>query len=232
MPLVTRQANQGRLFVTATEPADWLDGDLWSDTTANTLKLNVTGTATAIGQTDAEIQTLISANEIWELLDNHVATGVEADYTFTPSSDLEADTYSKIIVIIQGECSGALALEMVLNGANSTDHFSNGQRLVDGAATDINLAEADEFQIADATLLGGDTAVFFAQVQIPLLVGTSGSNGFRSTTNAGFNNASYQNMAHTQGPGVLAPINSIKIQTSTSTWKAAAVITTYGVKIA
>jgi len=49
MPLVTRQANQGRFFVTATEPPDWLDGDLWSDTTTNILKLNNSGTAEAVG---------------------------------------------------------------------------------------------------------------------------------------------------------------------------------------
>ena len=49
MPLVTRQANQGNLFKQATEPPDWLDGDLWSDTTDNSLKLNVSGTATDVG---------------------------------------------------------------------------------------------------------------------------------------------------------------------------------------
>jgi len=55
MPLVTRQANQGRLFVLTTEPQDWLDGDLWSDTTANLLKLNVAGTATETGKTFAQL---------------------------------------------------------------------------------------------------------------------------------------------------------------------------------
>ena len=48
MPLVTRQANQGNLFKQATEPPDWLDGDLWSDTTDGALKLNVGGTATTV----------------------------------------------------------------------------------------------------------------------------------------------------------------------------------------
>jgi len=55
MPLVTRQANQGRLFVEDSEPVDWLDGDLWSDTTANELKLNVGGTAVQVGRTTASI---------------------------------------------------------------------------------------------------------------------------------------------------------------------------------
>lgn len=55
MPLVTRQANQGNLFKTDTEPPDWVDGDLWSDTTDNLLKLNVSGDATVVGRSIAEL---------------------------------------------------------------------------------------------------------------------------------------------------------------------------------
>ena len=55
MPLVTRQANQGNLFKQDTEPSDWLDGDLWSDTTDNLLKLNNNGTAQDIRRSIAEI---------------------------------------------------------------------------------------------------------------------------------------------------------------------------------
>jgi len=56
MPLVTRQVNQGRLFVETTEPTStWLDGDLWSDTTANKLKLNDTGTAVNVERSIADL---------------------------------------------------------------------------------------------------------------------------------------------------------------------------------
>ena len=48
MVLVTRSSSQGNLFKEATTP-NWLDGDLWSDTTANILKLNVAGTAEDVG---------------------------------------------------------------------------------------------------------------------------------------------------------------------------------------
>lgn len=58
MPLVTRQANRGDIFKQLLEPGDWLNGDLWSDLTANELKLNVTGTATDIGHAEDEVQTL------------------------------------------------------------------------------------------------------------------------------------------------------------------------------
>lgn len=53
MPLVTRQANQGRFFVENTEPADWLDGDLWSDLTENLLFLNNNDVAEEVGENAA-----------------------------------------------------------------------------------------------------------------------------------------------------------------------------------
>lgn len=49
MPLVTRFANQGNLYKQTTEPGDWQDGDLWSDTTNDRLYLNINGTATEVG---------------------------------------------------------------------------------------------------------------------------------------------------------------------------------------
>ena len=55
MPLVTRRANQGNFFKQDTEPPDWLDGDLWSDTTANKLKLNVGDTAVLTDTSIAKI---------------------------------------------------------------------------------------------------------------------------------------------------------------------------------
>lgn len=55
MPLVTRQANQGRLFVEDLEPAALLNGDLWSDTTANVLKRDNNGTVETVGRSIAEL---------------------------------------------------------------------------------------------------------------------------------------------------------------------------------
>lgn len=63
MPLVSRTSNQGNLYKQATEPAGWLDGDVWSDTTANTLKNNVNGTATAIGKSSFSDATTVSYSE-------------------------------------------------------------------------------------------------------------------------------------------------------------------------
>ena len=55
MPLVTRQATQGNLFKQDVEPPNWVDGDLWSDTTANLLKLNNNGTAQTVQRGVADL---------------------------------------------------------------------------------------------------------------------------------------------------------------------------------
>jgi len=57
MPLVTRQANQGRLFVDDTEPASWVNGDMWVDTSVSPplSKINDAGTATSLIGADSEI---------------------------------------------------------------------------------------------------------------------------------------------------------------------------------
>jgi len=58
MPLVTRQANQGRLFVEDLVPAEILDGDLWSDTTANILKRDNNGTVEEVRRSIADLVAL------------------------------------------------------------------------------------------------------------------------------------------------------------------------------
>lgn len=58
MPLVTRHANQGRLFVLDTEPTNsWTDGDIWVDTgsAGNPVFKNSGGTAEPVGEEAALI---------------------------------------------------------------------------------------------------------------------------------------------------------------------------------
>lgn len=63
MPLVSRTSNQGNLYKQALEPSGWLDGDIWSDTTTNSVKNNVGGTATAIGASSFSASATVSYSE-------------------------------------------------------------------------------------------------------------------------------------------------------------------------
>jgi len=55
MPLVTRQANQGNLFVTAEEPDGWNTGDIWVDTDTLQVSINNNGTAELFFRTISNI---------------------------------------------------------------------------------------------------------------------------------------------------------------------------------
>lgn len=50
MPLVTRNAARSSVYRQSTEPTDWLDGDLWVDTSQSPplVKVNDNGTATSL----------------------------------------------------------------------------------------------------------------------------------------------------------------------------------------
>jgi len=88
MPLVTRSGIRG-IFVEATEPSEWLDGDVWSDTTANIVKNNVGGTATDIGHAANEMQTLTNKtiafgdNTLTNVMSLNTAQTISALKTYT-----------------------------------------------------------------------------------------------------------------------------------------------------
>ena len=87
MPLVTRFSNQGQLFKEATTP-NWLDGDIWSDTTANNVKVNVGGVATDIGATSFSNSTTVSYSQtIGDYTNPTMATA-------TSSTVAEAELYT------------------------------------------------------------------------------------------------------------------------------------------
>ena len=58
MPLVTRQVNQGNLFVEADEPANWSNGDIWVDSDNVLVRVNNSGTAQRIGESTAIVVAL------------------------------------------------------------------------------------------------------------------------------------------------------------------------------
>ncbi len=88
MPLVTRNSTQGNLFKEATTP-NWADGDLWSDTTLNKVKLNVGGVATDVGATSFSTSAVVSqSTTIGDYTTPSSATNGNGD---TTSSEITGD---------------------------------------------------------------------------------------------------------------------------------------------
>lgn len=167
-----------------------------------------------------------AASEVVEILDNHEASGAEASYTFTPSSALTTDDYSEIIVLMDFEATATFALEMILNGVTS-NYFSKGFRADGVALTNIAHNNQTEIQICSTTAATTNVPMF-SKISIGMIDTDAGDLAGFSTTGQG-TGALYENMFFSK-QAVTAEITSIKMQTSTSTWKIGSKITTYGRK--
>lgn len=210
MPLVTRQANTGNLFNQAIEPPDWLDGDLWSDTTANRVKVNVGGTATLIGR------------EIWTVIETYEAALAEADHTFT-FTGIDFDDDSKLV--LNYDITGTLAFTLQLKiNALVVGYFFDGSSFSGGTETQLHSNAGTDWPIGSVVGVNEETDGV-AQIQL-----SKGGSLDRPTMVC--------HEAHTDGSrafggGINAAVTSITdivLETSTSTWQAGSRATLYRVR--
>ena len=99
MPLVTRTAVSGNVYRQATEPSDWLNGDLWIDTDNGQAYVNVNGTATLVqfsvtsitGQTDLTGAAPVATTDELVISDAGVLKKVDVIDVLETVSNLTAD---------------------------------------------------------------------------------------------------------------------------------------------
>ena len=99
MPLVTRTAVSGNVYRQATEPSDWLNGDLWIDTDNGQAYVNVNGTATPMqfsvtsitGQTDLTGTAPVATTDELVISDAGVLKKVDVIDVLETISNLTAD---------------------------------------------------------------------------------------------------------------------------------------------
>lgn len=94
MPLVTRTAVSGNVYRQATQPTDWINGDLWVDTDNGLLYVNINGTATAIVPTQTASRAIVS--DAGGALASSTTTSTQIGYLSTSTSDLQVQVDSKI----------------------------------------------------------------------------------------------------------------------------------------
>ncbi len=166
------------------------------------------------------------ARNKYRLLDDHEATGTEAIYTFTKT--LTTDDYSAIEIYITGLTSATLALEMVLNGSESTNNYSYGLYCTASAIATLAKTGADAMTLLSATSLSS-TDPFTGKIIITLEDQDAAYNVSAYSVFQAANNNRSESMFHTNNQN-LTSITSITIQTSTSTWTSGTRILIYGVQ--
>ncbi len=160
----------------------------------------------------------------YELLDNHLATGTESTYTYTPVTPLDMKTrYHELIILVRGKATAALTLNMLINAGTNYDQA---------------------FLDMDTTTVAGSIAVDLTVIN---LLGSSkidGAVSFNCKAAITLNDANdlfqiiIQGGASHEGLGFRAiedqtsatTISTIQVVTSTSTWIAGTEITIYGIR--
>jgi len=151
-----------------------------------------------------------SASQL-KLLESYEATSAEASHTFTISEDF--NDISELLLIIDGTPTLDHALELILN-TRTTGYYVASRRIQSAVETFIDISNASEMQISSIELNGTNTT-YAGRVMIHL-----GKGATSDLIMADFIMASigqevgrgYQNTDTTS-------ITSIKVQTSTSTWR-------------
>ena len=207
-------------------------GDVIYASAANTPARLAKGTSGQYLQIGATIPAWADVSTPLVVLDNHIASGAEASYTYTPGTALSFTTYSKIIVEIDMSATASFILQAVLNGVGGTVNYSWGERMaVAPSVTAITPASgAAELVLGTATLIAAADNSFGGRFQIYSVLAAGGVGiiaGDSFLTEQV--NANAEILAHKTDIDI-DEISSIKLQTSTSTWKANSRITIYGVK--
>lgn len=163
----------------------------------------------------------------YEMLDNHLASGAESSYTFTPGTALSGDTYSEIIINYDLVPTAVFALQGVINAIGGGSNESWGTKTTTTAVSAINATAAAQIQLASTAICEGTRPVV-GQLRLLLVQAHAtrqclGFSTFTSTAEI------MEVMSHVVDV-TTDTITSIKTQTSTSTWTTNSRITTYGVR--
>lgn len=113
MPYVSRTSNIGSLFKQASEPANWVNADLWADTDASprTLYINNNGTALALGVGavgDSETSLATEGAEAGGITRRFETVG-SVGFTVKKSITLAPTLSNNIVVIVGSACLGLTA---------------------------------------------------------------------------------------------------------------------------
>ena len=174
---------------------------------------------------DAAILTAVPFTPKYELLDDHLAAGVESSYTFTPTVPLDIVDYSKFVVEISGDSSAAFDLRTVINGVGGTANNSIGGQF--NAMLGLNFANAPYWTVASSALITAASKTFV--VTLDIMLTDSGTQDIQGLSRATSTTGLSQWLGHLIFTAATT-LTSIKVQTSTSTWKAGSRITIYGVR--
>ncbi len=156
------------------------------------------------------------------LLDNHLATGTEADYTFTKDLDMKTK-YREILIIINGSATAAFILEMLISAHTNYD-FADLLQDVGVLGGSVGL-DATQMTVLQAGVIDG-AVPFHAKITIQL---NDAVDKYEVQIQSGADHEG-QEFINWRDETSETTISALKFQTSTSTWIAGTEISIYGIQ--
>lgn len=163
------------------------------------------------------------------LLAKHEAEKAESTFTFD-LADVYNKKYSDFIVSMQGAATGALAIQMTINGLGGTAYFMDGRRIAAGVEAFIDTGGVAVITLATATMISSNNGF-----QIHARFKTTDEAKLVDDRILGYCEAN-SSVPSGEVIAILVnstgqdPITQIVISTSISTWAVGTKIEIYGVK--
>jgi len=161
---------------------------------------------------------------LWTVLGDYEAASAEASHEFTFSS-IDFDDISKLVLVIDGGSTAALALQLRINTIVTNTYYTDGRLIEGGTETIIDLNTQVAAQIISANLL--DAAREFVgtiDIYSSKTIGRCSMHSMMgSPTKLG--NEVVSNIL----TDIISALTAVEVRTSTSTWKIGTRFTLYSV---
>ena len=158
------------------------------------------------------------------LLGRHIAAIAESTFTFN-FADVKYTKYSEILIKVNGGATASLELQAVINSLNS-GISQNGFTAIGASLTVVNLSSRSSIQLASTSVLTGATDF------VGTILLKRNASGIWEVADCDFTGYAVgkEVTSASLGSPTLTTLNTLVIQTSTSTWKVGTEFEIYGVK--
>jgi len=163
-----------------------------------------------------------------EVLDNHVASGTETEYTFTPAAALTLANYSKIMCVFALEPSEAMDVSCEINADTTANYYDDGFDISGGTDTLIDHNTLAAWVVAPIEVIASAESKtfvveFYPQAASGWLEPRLGAYSY------GFATPGVFALGHAKLED-LSSFTAFKYTVSAGNWKAGTQITHYGFK--
>ncbi len=160
-----------------------------------------------------------------QVIEDYKSTGAIPSKIFILNPAIDFDKISHLILIIDGENTASLELQLITNSLETSTYYRDGHSAIGGTIAGIDIGAEEYYPFATVNIITAADRTIHAEIHIylptggvnkPIYWSNASANGINETSN-GFNSTAQTSLTE------------IEIQTSTSTMKTGTRMTLYKV---